>query len=119
MDHHFFLLPVLVTSVHVELLSMEVQILPPLTTAASLSPSLDDVMDVHLVAWTLVTCVHVKPLSVEVNGKPKSVPATSLAPSLDDVMEFQSRTPLYSVMALVTFVHVEPLSVEVQMLPPP
>jgi hypothetical protein len=72
MDFQSRVLPVLVTSVHVEPLSVEVQMLPgPSATAASLAPSLDDVMQFQLRALpVLVTSVHVKPLSVEVQMLP-------------------------------------------------
>ena len=84
------------------------------TTAASLVPSLDEVMEYQfLVLPTEVSSVHVAPESVEVQMFPLLTTAASLAPSLDEVMETQ---PL--VLPTEVFsVHVAPESVEVQMFP--
>ena len=45
MDFQFFVPPTELSSVHVAPESVEVQMFPLLTTAASLVPSLDEVMD--------------------------------------------------------------------------
>jgi len=59
MEIQYLVLPVLVTSVHAAPLSAEVQMLPPLTTAASFVPSPEDVMERHfLVPPVLVTSVN-------------------------------------------------------------
>ena len=58
-------------SVHVAPESVEVQMFPLLTTAASLAPSLDEVMETQpLVLPTEVFSVHVAPESVEVQMFP-------------------------------------------------
>ena len=66
---------------------------PLFTTAASLVPSLDEVMEYQfLVLPTEVSSVHVAPESVEVQMFPLIAlftTAASLAPSLDEVMDPQ------------------------------
>ena len=75
--------------------SVEVQIFPPAfvtcVTAASLVPSLDEVMDAHsfVLPGEAVFSVHVAPESVEVQMFPLSTMAASLVPSLDEAMERQ------------------------------
>ena len=84
---------------------------PPPTTAASLVPSLDEVMDLQpFVPPTEVSSVHVVPESVEVQMFPPLTTAASLVPSLDEVMEYQY-------WPFPPRVHVAPESVEVQMYP--
>ena len=64
-------LPAEVSSVHVAPESVEVQMFPPLlTTAASLVPSLDEVIDHQICAPVEVFSVHVLPESVEVQMFP-------------------------------------------------
>ena len=93
-----------------------VQMFPPPTTAASLVPSLDEVMDLQpFVPPTEVSSVHVVPESVEVQMFPPLATAASLVPSLDEVMDSQF---LYPNPMKVFSVHVAPESVEVQMFPP-
>ena len=97
---------------------VEVHIFPPLATAASLVPSLDEVMLYQsCVLPTDVSLVQVAPESVEVQLCPSVFPppsaAASFVPSLDEVMQLQ-------VLALPTelrSVQVAPESVEVQMFP--
>ena len=90
MEYHFFVLPTEVSSVHVAPEFVEVQMFPPSTQAASLVPSLDDVMENHFfVLPTEVSSFHVAPESVEVQMFPEATTAASLVPSLDDVMEVQ------------------------------
>jgi len=61
MEYHCFPLPVEVTSVHVAPESVEVQMFPDETTAASFVPSLDEVMEYQaLVLPTEVSSVHVR-----------------------------------------------------------
>ena len=80
---------------------------PLFTTAASLVPSLDEVMEYQfLVLPTEVSSVHVAPESVEVQMFPLIAlftTAASLAPSLDEVMEYQ---PLVLPGEAVSSVHV-------------
>ena len=93
------------------------QMFPLFTTAASLVPSLDEVMEYQfLVLPTEVSSVHVAPESVEVQMFPLIAlftTAASLAPSLDEVMDPQ----LLVLPTEVSSVHVAPESVEVQMFP--
>ena len=63
--------------------SSDVQMFPPFSHAASLVPSLEDVMS-HKAIESLD--VHVSPESVDVQTSPSQVAAASLVPSLDDVM---------------------------------
>ena len=64
--------------------------LPATTTAASLVPSLDEVMDHQRFALPVeVFSVHVAPESVEVQMFPLSTTAASLVPSLDEVIDHQ------------------------------
>ena len=74
MDSQFLPPPVEVFSVHVAPESAEVQMFPPFasaTTAASLVPSLDEVMEVHeYIEPVEVSSVHVAPESVEVQMFP-------------------------------------------------
>jgi len=69
METQYLVLPVLVTSVHAAPLSVEVQMLPPSTTAASFVPSPEDVME-NQFNLVLVTSVHAAPLSAEVQMLP-------------------------------------------------
>ena len=81
------------------------------TTAASLVPSLDEVMEYQDFALPVgVFSVHVAPESVEVQMFPPLTTAASLVPSLDEVMEYQY-------WPFPPRVHVAPESVEVQMYP--
>ena len=59
-----------VFSVHVAPESVEVQMFPWKTTAASLVPSLDEAMDCQLLPPVEVFSVHVAPESVEVQMFP-------------------------------------------------
>ena len=64
---------------------------PPSTTAASLVPSLEEVMSYQLfVAPADVSSVQVAPESVEVHMFPPSTTAASLVPSLEEVMPSQA-----------------------------
>ena len=84
---------------------------PSRAAAASLVPSLDDVMPYQ---YRLLpegsTSVHVSPESVDVQILPPSTVAASFVPSLDIVMPRQTRV-------LALDVHVSPESVDVQMFP--
>ena len=70
--------------VHVAPESVDVQMFPPETVAASLVPSLDDVMNLQFCGPSLD--VHVSPESVDVQMFPPMTVTASLVPSLDDVM---------------------------------
>ena len=90
---HFCVLSVGLTSVHVAPEFADVQMCPPLTVAASLVPSLDDVMSNQARAlaadWPsdhVSLFVHVPQESADVQMYPLSATAASLVPSLDDVM---------------------------------
>merc|ERR1719183_1323032 len=83
-------------------------------TAASLVPSLEEVMSTHwFVAPTDVSSVQVAPESVEVQMFSPLATAASLVPSLEEVMPYQS-----FVAVDVISVQVAPESLEVQMFPP-
>ena len=74
--------------------SVEVQMFPNETAAASLVPSLEEVMESHcfLLPGDAVFSVHVAPESVEVQTLPPLFPdttAASLVPSSDEAMELQ------------------------------
>ena len=87
---------------------------PPLTTAASLVPSLDEVMEYQFFALPVeVFSVHVAPESVEVQMFPPLTTAASLVPSLDEARAYQ----YFPLPVEVFSVHVAPESVEVQMFP--
>jgi len=105
MEYQFFALPgEAVFSVHVAPESVEVQMFSALTTAASLVPSLDEVMEYHfLMLPTEVSSVHVPPEFVEVQMLPFQTTAASLVPSLDEVMEYQS----FALPTEVSSVHVK------------
>ena len=61
------------------------------TTAASLVPSLDDVMSFHLFEDDPTSLqVHVSPESVDVQIDESEEVAASLVPSLEEVMPHQS-----------------------------
>ena len=84
---------------------------PPPTTAASLVPSLDEVMDLQpFVPPTEVSSVHVAPESVEVQMFPPLTTVASLVPSLDEVMDRQ----FFALPGKTYSVHVAPESVEVR-----
>jgi hypothetical protein len=88
MDHQASVLPMLVSSVHAAPLSVEVQMKPPLSPAASFVPSSEDEMDLHaILPGSVVSSVHATPLSVEVQILPPI--AASFVPSPEDVMENQ------------------------------
>ena len=71
----------------------KVQMFSPLTTAASLVPSLEDVMLLQLFALpTEVSSVQVAPESVEVQMFPPDTTAASLVPSLEEVMLCQEKS---------------------------
>ena len=75
MDFQCFALPMKVYSVHESPESVEVQMFPPQTTAASLVPSLDEVMELHCFPLPVeLFSVHVAPESVEVQIFPFPVP---------------------------------------------
>jgi len=87
---------------------------PPLAVAASLVPSLDDVMPIQVFVPPVdVTSVHVAPESTDVQMCSRTARAASLVPSLEDVMPYH----LFVLPMDVTSVHVAPESVEVQMFP--
>ncbi len=67
---------------------LDVQMFPLYTTAASLVPSLEEVMPYQLRALSLE--VQLAPESVDVQIFPPSSTAASLVPSLEDVMPIQS-----------------------------
>ena len=87
---------------------------PPLWTAASLVPSLEEVMLLQSFALPIeVSSVQVAPESAEVQIEPlkEELTAASLAPSLEEVTPHQ-----YFVLPTeVSLVQVSPESVEVQM----
>ena len=71
MPRHSFVLPTEVSSIQVAPESVEVQMFPPKTVAASLVPSLEDVMSYQsFVLPTEVSSVQVAPESVEVQMFP-------------------------------------------------
>ena len=87
---------------------------PPSSTAASLVPSLEDVMPLQaIVLPTYVPSVQVAPESVEVQMFPLLTVAASLVPSLEDAMPLQ----FFVLPTDVSSVQVAPESVEVQMFP--
>jgi hypothetical protein len=78
------------TSVQVAPESVEVQMFPSKTMAASLVPSLEDVMqNQYFVLPTEVSSVQVAQELVEVQMFPPLTVAASLVPSLEDVMPSQ------------------------------
>jgi hypothetical protein len=80
-----------------------IQMLPLVTPAASLVPSLDEVMENQfLLTPTEVSAVHVAPESVEVQIFSNPTTAASLVPSLDEVMEVH----LFALPTEVSTVHV-------------
>jgi hypothetical protein len=84
--------------------------------AASLVPSLDEVMEFHSFPLPVeVFSVHVAPESVEVQMFPPQTTAASLVPTLDEVMELHC----FPLPVEVFSVHVAPESVEVQIFPFP
>jgi len=87
---------------------------PPSTTAASLLPSLEDVMLFHCSLFPTMTSVQETPESVEVQIFPSMATAASLLPSLEDVIPYQ----FFVLATEVSSVAVSPKSVEVQMFPP-
>ena len=105
MKFHCCVLPTEVSSVHVAPKSVEVQMLPNETLAASLLPCLDEVMELHclLLPGDAVFSVHVAPEFVEVQMFPPAFPdttAASLIPSNEEVMELQRFGKLIDVAAL-------------------
>ena len=95
---------VLALDVHVSPESVDVQMYPPKTVAASLVPSLDVVIPLQF--CVLALDVHVSPESVDVQMFPPETVAASLVPSLDDVMSYQ-----YCGLSVgLTSVHVEALT---------
>jgi hypothetical protein len=82
-DVMLFQYAMLALDIHVSPESSDVQMFPPFSHAASLVPSLEDVMS-HKAIESLD--VHVSPESVDVQTSPSQVAAASLVPSLDDVM---------------------------------
>jgi hypothetical protein len=76
------------TSVQFAPESIDVQMFPPKTTAASLVPSLDDVIPLQF--CVLALGYQFSPESVDVQMFPPLTVAASLVPSLDDVMSRQS-----------------------------
>jgi hypothetical protein len=109
-------LPVGVTSVHVPPESVDLQMFPPPSklTAASLVPSLEDVMLYqYFVLPTEESSVQVAPESVEVQIFPFQTAAASLVPSLEEVMPYHA----FLLPVKVTSLQVTPESVEIQMLP--
>jgi hypothetical protein len=92
----------------------KVQMFPKLTTAASLVPSLDEVMPFHCFAIPVeVTSFQLAPESAEVQRFPLATTAASLVPSLEDVMSYQ-----YCVLPTeVSLFQLAPELVEVQMFP--
>jgi hypothetical protein len=92
----------------------KVQMFPLETVAASLVPSLEDVILLHsFVLPTEVSSVQVAPESVEVQMFPDVTVAASLVPSLQEVIPFHG----FVLPTEVTSVQVAPESVEVQMFP--
>jgi hypothetical protein len=82
--------------------------------AASLVPSLEDVMANHFFMIPVeVTSVQFAPESVDVQMFPSQTTAASLVPSLEDVMPLQSLV----LPTEVSSVHVAPESEDVQMFP--
>ena len=106
MEYHASVLPTEVSSVHVAPLSVETQIFPLYTVAASLLPSAEDATRVHASELPTTCSVHVAPLSVEVHIFSQFETATSLVPSAEEAIPYQFCT-------VATEVHVAPLSVEV------
>jgi hypothetical protein len=93
MERQPFALPTEVSSVHVAPESVEVQMFPLQQLAASLVPSLDEVMECQSLPLPVeVFSVHVAPESVEVQMFPLETTAASLVPSLDEVMELPALT---------------------------
>ena len=104
-----------VFSVQVAPESVEVQIPPPSSVAASLDPSLEDVMLTQLfVLPTDVSSVQVAPELAEVQIFPRLTTAASLVPSLEDVM----LRHLFVLPTDVFSVQVAPESAEVQIFIP-
>jgi hypothetical protein len=106
-----FVLVMEVTSVHVAPESVDVQMFPCQTVAASLVPSFEIVIPCQ--ALVLPTSVHVAPESVDVQIFPCQTVAASLVPSLDDAIKYHFFMPPVEVFS----VHVAPESVDVQMFP--
>jgi len=90
---------------------------PDCTTATSLVPSLDEVIEDQLFPLPVdVFSVHVAPESAEVQMFPPQTTAASLVPSFDEVIDCQ----FFVLPGEAVFsVHVAPESVEVQMFPFP
>ena len=123
MPYHSCVLSVGLCSIHVAPESVDIQMFPCVTAAASLVPSLDDVMPNHRCVLAVHSCVvgvHVSPESVDVQMWPLLTVAASLVPSLDDVISLQSRVvgADSSSACVCLSVHVVPKSVDVQMFPP-
>src|SRR6185503_3365800 len=74
--------------------SSDVYMLPPLTTAANLAPSAEEVMLLHARLPKPVAVIsHVAPLLVEIARVPPLMAAASLVPSAADATETQANPP--------------------------
>ena len=91
--------------------SVDVQMFPLRTTAASLVPSLEEAMLYQLcVLGTLILWIQLAPESVDVQMSPSVTTAASLVPSLEEAMPVQSRM-------IALEVQLAPESMDVQMFP--
>jgi hypothetical protein len=80
-------------SPHVSPESMEIQKDPMSSTAKSLTPSFEEVMQLQLRIPDDVRSFHVFPESMEVQMDPCSTTAASLVPSIEEATEIQFRIP--------------------------